>query len=201
LYIFEEKGLSILHFLWIPVMYLVGGLPAVLAGRRVFDVYDVYWHQANYPGFDAMEMGMPNLYSLGLTDYPALSGPAVLLTLCIFIFMACKLKEYKKGLDKQSTVYIAIWCLWACIMFLPAQHERYNFPVLILLTLYYLVTDIKKCWPAIVINIISCFQYGNYLFKAEYTGYKMSAIVHLIAFLYVTYDIIKTMEAKSLQNE
>lgn len=189
-YIFREKGLSILHFLWIPVMYLIAGLPAVFAGRRVLDTYDCYYHQANNPGFNAMEIGMPNIYALGLTDYPALSMPAILITLCVFIFMAFKLYNYKKKLSNINILYICIWCLWACVMFLPAQHERYNFPVILLLTVYYLITDIKKCWPAIVINLISCSQYGMYLFASVRVDYHLMAIAHIAAFVYVTYDLI-----------
>lgn len=199
LYIFREKGLSLLHFLWIPAMYLLGGLPAVLSGRRILDVYDVYLHQANYEGFNAMTIGMPNLYSFGLNDYPALSIPAILVTLCVFIFMACALQKHNQGLNNTNLFYLAVWCLWACIMFLPAQHERYNFPVLILLTAYYMATDIKKCWPAIVINIISCFQYSNYLFKYPYPNGALLAALHLAAFLYVTYDLLKNI--KNYDNE
>lgn len=201
LYIFREKKLSVLHFLWVPVMYLIGGLPAVFAGRRILDVYDVYWHQASFGGFDAMTIGMPNLYSFGLSDYPALSMPAILITFCVFIFMACALQKYKKGLNNRNLCYLAIWCLWACVMFLPAQHERYNFPVLILLTAFYLVTDIKKCWPAFVINLISCFQYGNYLFKFPYPNESLLALFHMLAFLYATYDLINNFKNGAVENE
>lgn len=31
---------------------------------------------------------MPNIFALRMTDYPGLSMPAILVTLCIFIFMA-----------------------------------------------------------------------------------------------------------------
>ena len=194
LYIFNETGLSLLHFAWIPVMYLLGGLPAVFAGRRIMDVYDTYLHQASYEGFDAMTMGMPNLYSFGLRDYPALSMPAILITLCIFVFMACVLQKYKQRVNNMNLYYLGIWSLWACIMFLPAQHERYNFPVIILLTIYYLMTDIRKCWPALIINLISCFQYGNYLFKVPYPNETWMAVFHMLAFLYVTYDLIRNFQ-------
>lgn len=201
LYIFREKRLSLLHFLWIPVMYLIGGLPAVFAGRRILDVYDIYWHQANYEGFNAMTIGMPNLYSFGLSDYPALSIPAILITLCIFIFMACALQKYRKGLNNTNLLLLATWCLWACIMFLPAQHERYNFPVIILLTVFYIITDIRRCWPALVVNVISCFQYGNYLFKFPYPNDVYLAVFHMAAFLYVTYDLLKRFKECNIEEK
>lgn len=194
LYILREKNLRMVHFFWIPAMYLIGGLPAVFSGRRALDVYDVYYHQANYEGFDAMTIKMPNLYSFSLSDYPALKMPAILITLCVFVFLACVVQKYGPGLTSVNLVYLSVWCLWACILFLPAQHERYNFPVLLLLTAFYIVTDIKKCWPAIIINAISCFQYGSYLFKASYPNEALLAAFHMAAFLYVTYDLLKNLK-------
>ncbi|MCI9663876.1 MAG: hypothetical protein HFI46_08370 [Lachnospiraceae bacterium] len=194
LYILKEKNLRMIHFFWIPAMYLIGGLPAVFSGRRALDVYDVYYHQANYEGFDAMTIKMPNLYSFSLSDYPALKMPAILITLCLFVFMAFAVQKYGRKLSDTNLVYLAIWCLWTCILFLPAQHERYNFPVLLLLTAFYIVTDLKKCWPAIVINVISCFQYGSYLFKASSPNEALLAAFHMAAFLYVTYDLLKSLK-------
>lgn len=98
-------------------------LPAVLTGRRISNVYGIYYRQANGSGFDSTTIGMPNIYDFGLTDYPALSLPGILLTMAIFIIMACALNRYRKGLNKANILYIGIWCLWACIMFLPAQHS------------------------------------------------------------------------------
>lgn len=197
LYIVREDGLSLFHFAWIPIMYLIGGLPAVLSGRRILDVYDVYWHQINAEGYNAMTIFMPNLYNFGLVDYPALSLPAVLVTLCIFIFMALALRNNRNGLNKTSFLYLSAWCLWTCVMSLPAQHERYNFPVLILLTAFYMMVDLKKCWVAIIINIISCFQYGNLLFGCLPIDETVLAIFHMTAYLYVTYDLYKQIKKQN----
>lgn len=215
LYIIHEKRLSIVHFLWLPFLYLVGGLPAVLAGRRWQDVYDIYLRQSNQAGFDAMTIGMPNIYSFGLSDYPALKLPAILITICIFIFMACHVHLCRRktvftcqptdgGAETLSSVEweleglqvyrMAIWCIWTCVMFLPAQHERYNFAVLVLLSTYYVMTDLKKCWPAIVINGISCLQYGSYLFGASMPDERILAALHLAAYLYVTADFVQAQK-------
>ena len=198
LYIFRENRLSLFHFLWIPIMYLIGGLPAIFSGRRILDVYDIYWHQINSEGYNAMTIHMPNLYNFGLEDYPALSLPAVLITLCIFIFMALTLQNYRSRLNGTTFLYLSIWCLWTCIMFLPAQHERYNFPVLILLTTFYLITDIRKCWVAIIINIISCVLYGNLLFGCLPLDETIWAIFHLASYIYMTYDLLKLIKIKNI---
>ncbi len=199
LYLFGEKGLRIFHFMWIPGMYLIGGLPAILSGRRILDTYDCYYHQATNKGFNAMTIGMPNIYALGLSDYPALSMPAILITLCVFIFMALELCQYRKKLSGRNILYICIWCMWACVMFLPAQHERYNYPVILLLTAYYLLFDIRKIWPAVVINLISCFQYGECLFASEQIDFRLQAVAHIAAFAYVTYDVVRQVRQQPVE--
>lgn len=204
LYIIRKKGLSFIHFAWIPGMYLIGGLPAIIAGRRVLDTYDCYLHQATYSGFDAMNILYPNIYTFGLTDYPALCLPAIMITLGIFILMALFVIQNKNNLTQQNLLLLATWCLWACVMFLPAIHERYNYPVLILLTVVYLLTDLKKIWTAIVLNLISCVQYGICLFHVRALEDSTMAIWHTIIFLYVTYDLINKLKIDDrgvLENE
>lgn len=193
LYFIKKKGLSFIHFLWVPGMYLVGGIPAILAGRRVFDTYDCYINQANTKGFDAMNILYPNIYSFGLTDYPALSKPAILITFGVFIFMALYIMRCKNrnSLNLANSLLVATWCVWTCVMFLPAIHERYNYCVLILLTIVYLLTDLKKIWTAIVLNLISCVQYGLCLFHTRALEDSTMAIFHTVIYVYVTYDLIK----------
>lgn len=196
LYIVRKKGLSFINFAWIPGMYLIGGLPAILAGRRVLDTYDCYLNQTTYNGFDAMNILYPNVYSFGLTDYPALSMPAILMTLGVFIFMALFVIRNKENLTQAKLLLLAAWCVWACTMFLPAIHERYNYPVLVLLTIVYLLTDLKKIWTAIVLNLISCVQYGICLFHTRTFEDNTMAIWHTVIFVYVTYDLIKQLRKR-----
>lgn len=196
LYFVRKKGLSFIHFIWIPGMYLAGGLPAVIAGRRVLDVYDCYLHQASYGGFDAMNILYPNVYSFGLSDYPALSLPAIGMTLGIFIFTAFFVMENKEHLTKSKELLLATWCMWVCVTFLPAMHERYNYPVVILLTILYLLTDLKKIWTAIVLNLITCVIYGICLFHIRALEESTMAIWHMIIFVYVTYDLIVKLRKK-----
>ena len=193
LYIFRKKGLSLLYFLYIPLCYLLGGLPAILAGRPAGSVYRIYFEQSvTNP---QMTMKMPNLYSFNLTHYEALYYPALLGTLVIFILFMCAIFKYKDGLNNKNIVYLGIWCIFTALMFLPAMHERFNYPVLILLTVFYLIYDLKKLWIALIINLISVLTYGAYLFDAllDATSISMTwlAIFHMAAYAYVTYDVYR----------
>ncbi len=129
---------SILHFLWIPVMYLLTGLPAILCGRPAKDVYLVYLNQAESQ--PSMTKNAVNLYMLtGLTDDEAFAVPAVLLTIVILAAMMVFLKKTLGYLDRRNALdaglilLLAGWCISTCFMFLPRMHERYDYAALILL--------------------------------------------------------------------
>lgn len=191
LYIGRKKNLSILHFLIIPLTYLLGGLPAVLAGRRITNVYGIYYRQMRQEGYNAMTINFPNLYGLGLSDYPALSLPFTILTMCIFILFAIFLQRYFKYQNRSHLVYIAIWCLWTCAMFLPAIHERYNYAVELLTVAFYLITDRKKIWIAFTLNLNTIVLYSTYLFGGALSiPFPVMSIFNLIAYGYATYDLI-----------
>lgn len=190
LYIGRKEGLRIWHFMYLPLMYLVGGLPAILAGRRITNVYGTYYRQMNHEGYDAMTLNFPNIYGLGLSDYPALQKPMTVITACIFILFAIFLQRYIKLLDRVRLSYVAIWCVWTCSMFLPGMHERYGFAAVLLISVFYFAVAWKKLWVAVVLNLISIVTYSSYLF--EYTNYSLPvlSIFHILAYGYVTYDLI-----------
>lgn len=49
-------------FKFIPFMYLISGLPAVFAGRRISDVYSIYFRQVT--SYSSLTLKMTNIYSL-----------------------------------------------------------------------------------------------------------------------------------------
>lgn len=190
LYIGRKERFRIRHFLYIPLMYLVGGLPAILAGRRITNVYGTYYRQMKHEGYDAMTMNFPNIYGFGLSDYPALQMPFTVITICIFILFALFLQRYIKQLDKGNLIYVAIWCIWTCTMFLPGMHERYNFAVVLLISAFYITMSWKKLWVAAILNIISIVIYSSYLFAYSNYSLPVLSVFHILAYGYVTYDLI-----------
>lgn len=193
LYIGRKKNLHIWHFLYLPLMYVVGGLPAILAGRRITNVYGTYYRQMGHGRYEAMTMNFPNLYGFGLSDYPAMQKPFVFITICIFILFACFLQRYMKQLNRRGWVYVALWCLWTCTMFLPAMHERYNFAVVLLASGFYFTVAWKKLWVAVILNFLTIVTYSNYLFAEASFSLPVLSLFHVLAYGYATYDMILTV--------
>lgn len=60
LYYLRNKKFSIFKFLYIPVCYIIGGIPAILEGKTISDTYGIYITQSH--GFGQLSMNIPNIY-------------------------------------------------------------------------------------------------------------------------------------------
>ncbi len=187
------KGFSILEFLWIPVIYLIAGLPEVLCQHGLRATYLAYFYQSQELSSEGYGMVsyFPNLYNFGLDDYDQLlSGAAVLVLLSVLIILAITCYKYRSNIDRNRVVYIAIWSAWTCYMLLPGMHERYDYPMLLLLTPYAVLGRKKILWPMIMANICSYINYGRILFHTELIEMQYVSIVYICAYLLVTMDIV-----------
>ena len=185
-----DKRVYLYHFLYIPVAYLIAGLPAILAGRSAKDVYLVYYNQTG--SYASMYLNMPNVYAIfGLRDYAEFIKPALIITISVLIFAALFLSKHKHNFNRITIVYLAIWTTWTCVMFLPSMHERYLYMTVVMITFFYLVIDTKKFAIAIVLNLISLFSYVNYLFDLLLMPIPLLALIHTALYCFVTYDLFK----------
>ena len=189
LYILNKK-FSILQFMWIPLMYVIAGIPAVLCGRRITNVYGTYFKQIGED--NGMFINIPNIYSLGMSDYPALYIPALCAVSCILILMALYVKKNQSRMDNRSFLYLVGWILWTCVMFLPNMRERYDYMAIIVITVFMLAFRPNRIWIAVILNLIACVTYSKYLFGTYNITIPLYclAIPYLFCYAFMTYDFI-----------
>ena len=184
-----KEDFSIFQFLWIPMMYVITGLPAILCGKGIKAVYRIYFRQTS--AYDGMTINIPNIYNFGLYDYPALSKPAIMVTSAVLIFAAVYLYRYRKNINDEKILYLAGWLVWTCCMFLPAMHERYDYGAILLISVYMICYNRKMLWSAIVMNICAVVTYSNSLFGGTGVSMILLSIPYVAAYLAVTLDIRK----------
>ncbi len=174
---------SILEFLWFPGMYLLAGLPAIACGRSALDTYGTYFRQGE---IYKMTVGFPNIYCLGIDSYEAMAFPAMFICASVFIFAACFIKRREKFVTPGLLIVMAGWLFMTCPMFLPGMHSRYDYPAILLITVYALALDINMAPAAAVMNVVPIFTYGSYLFHMgdNLVTYQTLALMYLFAYLY-----------------
>lgn len=195
----KQQRFSILYFMYIPFMYLISGLPAVFAGRRISDVYSIYFRQVT--SYSSLTLKMPNIYSLLPEQYGLFFLPGIMITMALIIIMAAYVVYYKRiVLDKRSTVLLICWFNMTCIFFFPAMHERYSFLFIIISGLVY-IQNFRKLYIPIVFNAVAVITYNLFLFGFLAFDMRLLAIINLALWLVVSCDIIKYLNQEGTVDE
>ncbi len=195
----KQKRFSILYFMYIPLMYLVSGLPAIFAGRRILNVYGIYFGQIT--SYNMLTLKMPNIYSLLPEQYGMFFLPGIMITMALIILMAVYVVYYKVCvLDKLSIILLACWFNMTYIFFFPAMHERYSFLFIILSGLIY-IQNYRKVYIPIIFNAVAVITYNLFLFGFLAIDMRILAIIHLALWLVVSCDIVKYLNQEGTVDE
>lgn len=200
----ERSAFSILEFLWIPVVYLIAGLPEVLAKHGLRATYFAYLEQTGE--LDSEGYGMvsffPNIYNWGFDDhYKLLSTAAVMVLAAVLVVIAVFCYKFRERIDRNLVLYLAIWTSWTCVILLPGMHERYDYAMLILLTPFAIMVR-KKIMPfMLVANICSLIVYGITLFGAKIIDISYVSVFYVASYLFVTADIIGLLNGGNERSE
>ena len=180
---FKKRNIPLLSFLWIPGIFLLSGLPAILFGRSVTSTYGAYLTQVHSSRF--MSINSANIWSFvpeGLDLY----GAAIIL--CFSLLLACYVFLYQRRQDEKNFLLLASWTVITCFMFLPSMHERYDYVGLILL--YLCAFGGHFLWlSALLLHIISMLTYLQYLLGLTYSIPVMSCF-YFTGYIILTYRLL-----------
>ncbi|RKM57852.1 hypothetical protein D6855_12440 [Butyrivibrio sp. CB08] len=189
-----NKKFSILKFLYIPMWYLIGGLPAIIAGRPAASVYRIYLNQANE--FGQLSMNLMNIYRF----FPNLAKDdfftwGMVTTAVILFMLALWLFERGYKLNNQIILGLFLVSTGVCGMFLPALHERYIALYTGFLFLYYMIFSKKKVVLAGIVETLVCVTYFYSLYGINRVDqYHWAAATNLLILFYVIYDVTQTIK-------
>lgn len=187
---FIVKKFSIVYFTLVPVTMIVTALPVIVAGwASVLDVFNIYAQQtdeyprmfSNYPSVWGFLCPSEEGYWYYLLKYAAIAITICILALIMFIWIQNNFQV--KG---KNIYYLTFLMTYTCVLFLPAMHERYSYPVeaLAVVLAVILPQTIPLCIGLVTNSMIT---YGSYLFGIE-ENWRMLTYVNLI--VYVAYFIL-----------
>ena len=198
LYYFINKKCSILHFLMIPAVNVVLCIPAFIAGRSFSSVLSIYFNQVSE--YKRMTLNFPNLYSLILKDYTAFANVAVVLAVVVMGIGALFVLKLKNKMKPLFILELSIWYIWACVLFLPAMHDRYSY-MLCAFTFVLMFVDIKRAWIPAVCNFVGLCSSTYFLFNYKIVGDKYIAVLNIASFLIYSYTMAKVMLKEQSEDE
>ena len=164
------------------------GVVAYAFGANPLQPFIVYMHQTTeYP---RMYLNISSFWMLVGDNWEYLHRLAILVTLCLCGIGLYVILSKKIALDlPEPFLYTATWFVWTCILFLPAMHERYTYPLDILLILLTFMNK-KYIKYAALSFLLSLITYGQYLFGNGGVD-KWHVLLYVAAWIYFTYEILK----------
>ncbi len=202
-YYIAEKRISILHFLIIPAVDIIMCLPAVFMGRNFTDIFTIYADQTDYG--KQIQMNCPNLWAFicdrSNTDYYYLFKEISIIAAIFVLGTALAMIIYKKSdlHTPENFLLAAIWSVFTCIMLLSSMHERYAYLLDVLAIIYAFVTA-KRIWLPIVLQLISLRGYCFYLFTYDVLDIKITSIIFIAVYVYVSYIFVKEVVLSKRNN-
>ena len=187
---FVTGKIKIASFLWIPPIFVLAALPAIIAGRDVLETLGIYFAQTSI--YSSLTMACPNIFVFITGEYDTFSKVGIILALAVLGVGLCYLMK-KKQVSIENMPLLAAWCAFVCIFFLPAMHERYPFMACVF-SLIWAFAAKKDAWMAIGINLVCFLSYTPYLFQNTVIDMKYLAIANLVFLIFMSYRLFSGEE-------
>ena len=191
------------HFLFLPLMYVIGMIPSLLAGKSFWELISVYFFQANgQMDIYALSHKFPNIYQLIGTDSFLFeyADAGIWVTLgALMILMYCfARKQYE--MNACLLLRMGMLLTMTVVFFLPHMHDRYAYIAEIVM-LFYLFRP-RKLWRPVVAQLLALATYGETLFWFSYDGMEQpAALVRLFLLLVLGIDLLQQTKGVQMKQD
>ncbi|MFA9377135.1 MAG: hypothetical protein ACERKZ_10330 [Lachnotalea sp.] len=178
------KKIDLKHFLFMPVMYFLGILPAWIAGRPLKELIMIYAVQAEQS--PQLSLGYPNIYQLlGTKDFiDVYSSAGIWLTLAFLMVVMFYVAKSRVIVTKEFVIQIVLLFVLIAVCFLPFLHERYAYVADVVAVIYAFIY-IDKFYVPLLQILISFSAYSIIL--SAYVNVPI--IIYSFATLFLVFDI------------
>lgn len=184
------------HFLFLPLMYVMGMIPSLLAGKSFWELISVYFFQANgQMDIYALSHKFPNIYQLIGTDSFLFeyADAGIWVTLgALMILMYCfARKQYE--MNACLLLRMGMLLTMTVVFFLPHMHERYAILVDVM-AIVYVFFDFRKLYIPVLTILCSFAGYTVYLAQNNIIPMYVYTILFLLLMLDHARACVKGMQ-------
>ena len=137
-------------------------------------------------------MNVANLWSIGNGDYMSMQYVAMGLTLLVLGAALLYILEKKVKIGEHQ-LELAAWSIWTCVLFLPAMHDRYFYPVEIILIILVCLKR-KYLKESFVLFMAALQAYCVYLYHMDVNAIWLMGMLMTGTYLYYTYHLFNDMK-------
>ena len=183
-------------FLFLPLMYVIGMIPSLLAGKSFWELISVYFFQANgQMDIYALSHKFPNIYQLIGTDSFLFeyADAGIWVTLgALMILMYCfARKQYE--MNACLLLRMGMLLTMTVVFFLPHMHERYAILVDVM-AIVYVFFDFRKLYIPVLTILCSFAGYTVYLAQNNIIPMYVYTILFLLLMLDHARACVKGMQ-------
>ena len=184
------------HFLFLPLMYVIGMIPSLLAGKSFWELISVYFFQANgQMDIYALSHKFPNIYQLIGTDSFLFeyADAGIWVTLgALMILMYCfARKQYE--MNACLLLRMGMLLTMTVVFFLPHMHERYAILVDVM-AIVYVFFDFRKLYIPVLTILCSFAGYTVYLAQNNIIPMYVYTILFLLLMMDHARACVKGMQ-------
>lgn len=187
-----RRKVDLKHFVTIPVMYLLGILPAFLAGRPFGELLGIYAFQGGKDRW-SLSIKFPNIYQIIGNDVflDEYVGAGMYLILGILMLVLFWMAYQNVRVTKEYVILMIVFFGMLTTYFLPHMHERYLYVTDAFLLIYGMIR--LRRLPLCMASAFLCtVGYGEYLTKhAAPVPYGVLAFVQLVLLIIIGLDLVR----------
>ncbi len=197
----KKRTIKLVHFIWLPVIYVISALPAWMMGRDFKELMLIYFNQSGYYPWGTLEY--PNIYALlgeampDMRHAAEVSSAGVFMTIILLGGIAYYIYTKDINVTNELAVTLALFTVALIVYCLPHMHDRYGFLV-DLLAVIYGVINVKRLPVMCGYFVVSILTFMPYLIAVHIVPLQYLALAMLGLLICVGYDLYGQIKRNSL---
>lgn len=197
----KNRTVKLVHFLFIPVMYVVMHIPAWILGRPISQWLFIYFDQSGYYPWGTLNY--PNAYVLldeGIQSnhyMDEVSGAGLFFAILALGVIAYYFYNKKIKFDNNLLITLALFMVAVILYTMPHMHDRYGF-LIDLLAIVYAILRPRKMPVAVGFMTLSVLIFMPYLIAVNIFSMQTLSIALLGLICYVGYDLYKLVKENEI---
>ena len=186
-----NKKVDLKHFLWLPVCYFIGIIPAWIVGRPLGELLTIYISQTEAESW-SLALKYSNLYYLiGETSFiEEYHSAGVWLSFAVFMIVLYYIGRKQLKINAEFILLLGGFVGLLAPFFLPQMHERYSFFAEAFLILYVILKP-KKFYLPVFQSLTSFMGYSIFIAQDWTLPIQYMPFITLTVLFLTGYEVYK----------
>lgn len=195
-----NKKIKLQHFLWLPVCYFIGIIPAWIAGKPLLECLTVYLSQTTAELW-ALALKYCNVYYLIGVDNFLLEyhEAGIWLTLGVLMIVLYYIGKKKVKVTPEFILLLGAFFGVVSPFFFPHMHERYSYFAEVFMLLYAMKKP-EKIHYFLLQSLVAFMGYSVFLVKDFTLPLDYMPIITLAVLVGLGYEVYKYINAPENQD-